>query len=60
MAIDEGKPMDRVQIDEECALWDWARTAGASACVLRETLRGSLLPGTGAEAGAVEAALTAT
>jgi hypothetical protein len=27
-----------VNLDDECALWDWARTAGLSAAELREAL----------------------
>ena len=38
-AWSESAPPD---IDEECALWDWARTAGVSAAELREALRASL------------------
>ena len=29
------------ELDEECSLWDWARTAGLSAGELREALRRS-------------------
>ena len=27
------------ELDEECTLWDWARTAGVSAGELRDALR---------------------
>jgi len=29
-------------LDEECALWDWARTAGLSAVELREWLAAAI------------------
>lgn len=29
------------ELDEECSLWDWARTAGLSAGELRDALRRS-------------------
>jgi hypothetical protein len=31
---------DRAGLDEECALWDWARTAGVSVAELRQWLAG--------------------
>ena len=36
------KTLDTRTLDEECALWDWARTAGVSADRLREALCKSL------------------
>jgi len=30
--------VDSAALDEECALWDWVRTAGISAAELREWL----------------------
>lgn len=32
-------------IESECEIWDWARTAGVSAAELRAALRDSLAPG---------------
>ena len=29
------------ELDQECSLWDWARTAGLSAAELREAIRRS-------------------
>lgn len=37
-APQDGLPLD---IDEECATWDWARAAGVSAQELRKALLGS-------------------
>jgi len=33
---------DPAELDEECALWDWARTAGLSAVELREWLAAAI------------------
>jgi hypothetical protein len=32
------------ELEQECAIWDWARTAGITAQQLRETLRELLIP----------------
>ena len=32
----------RLEIEQECETWDWARTAGVSAAELRDVLRQSL------------------
>jgi hypothetical protein len=32
------------ELEEECAMWDWARTAGITAQQLREALRERLVP----------------
>ena len=32
------------ELEEECAIWDWVRTAGISAQQLREVLRELLVP----------------
>jgi hypothetical protein len=32
------------ELEEECATWDWARTAGITAQQLREALRELLVP----------------
>ena len=41
-APQDGLPLD---IDEECATWDWARAAGVSAQELRTALLGAQKPG---------------
>ncbi len=33
--------MQGAELDQECSLWDWARTAGLSAGELREALQRS-------------------
>jgi hypothetical protein len=40
MALKPGapSPVDPADLDEECAIWDWARTAGVSASELRAVL----------------------
>jgi hypothetical protein len=35
----ETRDYEQADLDEACAIWDWARTAGVSASELRETLR---------------------
>lgn len=47
MRVDNGRPGGFSGLEDECALWDWARTAGLSATELREVLRESLSAGEG-------------
>lgn len=42
MGIDDERAGKGSPLEEECALWDWTRTAGVSAAELRDALGKSL------------------